>query len=139
MVAAGPRGDHFAMSCHPPVKVFLADDSAAIRQRVASLLQSADIEIVGAAATPCECVAAILAVRPDVVVLDVQLEGGTGLEVLQAVRSADPAVAFIVFSNNAADGYRKRYLRAGAELFLDKSREFDQLAGAVGAAGRRIH
>jgi DNA-binding NarL/FixJ family response regulator len=76
----------------------------------------------------------ILGSHPDVVVLDHQLEGGTGLQVLKAVRTADPRVAFVVFSNNSAPAYRKRYLVEGAVRFLDKSTEFDQLAGAVAAA-----
>lgn len=119
------------------VKVFLADDSAAIRQRVSAMLDAASIAVVGEAATPQTCIAGILASQPDVVVLDVQLEGGTGLQVLKAVRHADPDVAFIVFSNNAGPAYRKRYLGEGAALFLDKSAEFDRLAAAVAAAGRR--
>jgi len=119
------------------VKVFLADDSVAIRQRVGSMLDAAAMAIVGEAATPDTCIAGILSSHPDVVVLDHQLEGGTGLQVLKAVRSADPAVAFVVFSNNSAPAYRKRYLGEGAACFLDKSTEFDQLAGAVAEAGRR--
>jgi two-component system response regulator DesR len=119
------------------IRVFLADDSQQIRQRVNSMLGAAHMDIVGEAATPDSCVAGILRSHPDVVVLDVQLEGGTGLQVLKAVRSADPDVAFVVFSNNAAPGYRKRYLQEGAARFLDKSTEFDQLAQAVASAGRR--
>ena len=118
------------------IKVFLADDSLQIRARVNALLGAADIAIVGEAATPENCIAGILRCHPDVVVLDVQLEGGTGLQVLKAVRLADPQVAFVVFSNNSAPAYRKRYLGEGAASFLDKSTEFDQLARAVETAGR---
>lgn len=125
------------MMSNGSIKVFLADDSQQIRQRVNSILGAAHMDIVGEAATPDSCVAGILQSHPDVVVLDVQLEGGTGLEVLKAVRSADPGVAFVVFSNNAAAAYRKRYLQEGAAQFLDKSTEFDQLAEAVAKAGRR--
>lgn len=114
-------------------RVFLADDSSAIRARVAGLLQSRAV-VVGEAATPQACIDGILATAPDVVVLDVQLEGGTGLQVLRAVRQARPAIAFIVFSNNSSAPYRKRYLGEGASRFLDKSTEFDQLAGAVAGA-----
>ncbi|MGV3571154.1 MAG: response regulator [Ramlibacter sp.] len=119
------------------VTVFLADDSPAIRQRVSALLGAASIEVVGQAATPQDCIAGILAARPDVVVLDVQLEGGTGLQVLKAVRDVATDVAFVVFSNNSAAAYRKRYLGEGATTFLDKSAEFDRLATAVAAAGHR--
>lgn len=123
-----------------PVKVFLADDSDVIRQRVYALLCAAHIDVVGQAATPQTCIEGILASHPDVVVLDVQLEGGTGLQVLKAVRRADPGVAFVVFSNNSAPAYRKRYLGEGATRFLDKSSEFDQLAAAVtSACHRAVH
>ncbi len=87
--------------------------------------------IVGESGTPQGAVDGILAQRPDVVVLDVQLEGGTGLQVLQAVHRAQPFIPFVVFSNNAGPAYRKRYLREGAAQFLDKSSEFELLAQAV--------
>ncbi len=115
-------------------RVFLADDSVAIRSRVAAMLAGDTLEIVGEAGTPQACIEGILSTHPDVVVLDVQLEGGRGLDVLRAVRGADPRIAFVVFSNNASPAYRKRYLGAGAASFLDKSVEFEQLAGAVDAA-----
>lgn len=139
MAANALGGDSTGMpSCHPsapasgaPLKVFLADDSGPIRDRVAAMLCARGMTIAGEAATPADCIHAILATRPDVVVLDVQLEGGTGLQVLQAVRAASPDIAFVVFSNNAGPAYRKRYLGAGAAGFLDKAAEFDQLARAV--------
>jgi two-component system response regulator DesR len=116
-------------------RVFLADDSAAIRMRVAGMLGERALQVVGEAETPQACIAGILATHPDVVVLDVQLDGGQGLEVLRAVRVAEPGIAFVVFSNNSGAAYRKRYLGAGAARFLDKSAEIDQLAEAVQAAG----
>jgi two-component system response regulator DesR len=121
--------------CHPPLRVFIADDSSAIRDRIHSHLVDSGMRIAGEAGTPRECIAGILACHPDVVVLDVQLEGGYGLEVLKAVRAVDPGVAFVVFSNNAVAAYRRRYLAEGAREFLDKSCELDQLAGAVQTAG----
>jgi two-component system response regulator DesR len=126
---------------HPstsPVKVFLADDSAAIRSRVADMLAAREMTIVGQAETPQGSIDGILAARPDVVVLDVQLEGGTGLQVLRAVRQQAPGVHFVVFSNNSGPAYRKRYLGEGADRFLDKSAEFDQLAQAVATASQHL-
>jgi two-component system response regulator DesR len=117
---------------HP--RVFLADDSGVIRARVAALLDAHQLPVVGQGATPQACIAGILASQPEVVVLDVQLEGGTGLQVLQAVRATHPAIAFVVFSNNAGPAYRKRYLGQGAVGFLDKSVDFDQLPAAIQAA-----
>jgi two-component system response regulator DesR len=129
-----------AMHSAAPLKVFLADDSGAIRERIAQLLSGPAMEIVGQAETPQSCIAGILATRPDVVVLDVQLEGGTGLEVLRGVRQAQRGIAFVVFSNNSHPAYRKRYLGEGAVRFVDKASEFDQLARAVAVAcPRAIH
>lgn len=121
-------------SSNVSLKVFLAEDSAAIRSRLHGLFHRAHMDVVGEAATPSSAIEQILVLQPDVVVLDVQLEGGTGLQVLKAVRSADPQVAFVVFSNNATTVYRKRYLKEGAADFLDKSSEFDQLPRAVARA-----
>ncbi|MBC7601990.1 MAG: response regulator transcription factor [Ramlibacter sp.] len=123
-----------------PLKVFLADDSALIRTRVAAMLGAPAMDIVGQAQTPADCIAGILATHPDVVVLDVQLEGGMGLEVMKTVLLTEPGIAFVVFSNNSQPAYRKRYLEQGAVRFLDKATEFDQLAQAVAAApGQLAH
>ncbi|HSV48644.1 MAG TPA: response regulator transcription factor [Ramlibacter sp.] len=122
-------------SANIPLKVFLVDDSLAIRERVAQLLAGPGLAIVGQASAPQDSITGILAARPDVVVLDVQLDGGTGLDVLRAVQASAPGIAFVVFSNHCAAAYRKRYLGAGAAGFLDKSSDFAALAGAVRAAG----
>lgn len=119
-----------------PVKVFLADDSPLICERVASMLSAAGMTIVGWGHTPQACFDGILRSQPDVVVLDVQLEGGAGLEVLRTVRLAAPQVAFIAFSNNSGPAYRRRYLAEGALEFIDKSTEFGQLAPAVARAAQ---
>ena len=121
------------------VKVFLAEDSALIRDRVTGLLQAGAMTVVGYAQTPQTAIDGILAAHPSVVVLDVQLEGGSGLQVLLAVRHAAPDIAFVVFSGNSGAAYRKAYLGAGAETFLDKSTQFDQLVQAVTKASHHVH
>ena len=103
------------------------------------MLGAGGMAVVGEAQTPQASIDGILGVQPDVVVLDVQLEGGSGLQVLRAVRDAAPGIAFVVFSNNAGPAYRKRYLGEGAERFLDKTSEFEQLVPAVANASRHTH
>ena len=119
------------MQSEVPIKIFLADDSALIRARVAAMMAAPPVAIVGQAATAQAAVEGILAGRPDVVVTDVQLQTGTGLDVMRLVREAVPGVAFIVLSSHSEPAYRKRYLAEGARRFLDKSSEFEQLAGAI--------
>ncbi len=118
----------------PAVKVFLAEDSAPIRERVAAALVARDMQVVGEGATPADCIAGILDSHPDVVVLDIHLEGGTGLQVLQAVRAAGESAGFVVLTNTADSPYRRRYVSQGAAGFLDKLTEFEQLPDAVAAA-----
>ena len=121
-----------------PIKVFLAEDSALMRERVGAMLAARAMQIVGYGQTPQGCIDGILAVRPDVVVLDVQLEGGTGLEVLRTVRQKEHGIEFVVFTINAGPAFRKRYLAEGAHRFLDKATEFDQLVSSVERASRII-
>lgn len=116
-----------------PIRVFLADDSALSRSRVAAVLLAQGMVIAGQAETPEAAVAGILATRPDVTVLDVQFEKGSGMQVLEAVRKAARDIPFIVLSNHAEPAYRARYLAAGAACFLDKHAEFYQLASHVQA------
>jgi DNA-binding NarL/FixJ family response regulator len=140
MFAAGHGWDSWDMPNRTvPIRVFLAEDSGLIRDRVTAILSEQAMEIIGHAGTPQESIERILAMRPDVVVLDVQLEGGTGLEVLRAVRETDPGIAFVMFTINSAPGFRKRYLEEGARSFLDKATEFPLLADAVEQASRRTH
>lgn len=126
-----PGGHSGGMQSEAPIKIFLADDSALIRTRVAAMLAGPPVSVVGQAASAAAAVEGILAARPDVVVTDVQLAGGSGLDVIRLVREVVPGIAFIVFSSHSEAEYRKRYLGAGASRFLDKSTEFDQLPGAV--------
>jgi two-component system response regulator DesR len=121
-----------------PLRIFIADDSALMRDRVAALLETGAMVVVGQAETPNGSIDGILAVQPDVVVLDVQLASGSGLSVLRAIRQAAPGIAFVVFSNNAGPAYRKRYLEEGAACFLDKSTESNLLVRAVASASKPV-
>jgi len=139
MACERTRGDHAAMHkpvTRPGIRVFLAEDSLPVRERIARLLSAAPaaMQVVGQAATPEDSIVGIAACQPDVVVLDVHLQGGAGLQVLRHTRQQQPHVAFVVLSNNTEPAYRRRYLGDGAHEFLDKSTEFDRLPEAVAHA-----
>ena len=121
-----------------PVRVFIAQDASRTRADVALTLDAcAALTVVGQAQTPQDSIEGILAAYPDVVVLDVELEGGSGLQVLRAVRHVAPNIAFVVLGNGSDPAYRNGYLCEGADDFLDKSHEFDQLAHAVAKAAQQ--
>jgi len=114
-----------------PVRIFLAGYSSLIRERMAAVLAARGMTVVGHGGTARECIDEILATRPDVVVLEVQLEGGSGLPVLRAVRLLEPGIACVVFTVHTEPAFCLRYLAEGAQRFLDKATEFAQLADAI--------
>lgn len=121
---------------HKPVRVLIAGDSCQIHDHVALMRDASAITVVGRANTPQDAIKGILATYPDAVVRDVGLDGGAGLQVLRAVRHVAPNIVFVVFGNSASLGDRNCYLCEGADGFLDKSHEFDQLADAVAKAAQ---
>jgi DNA-binding NarL/FixJ family response regulator len=120
------------METHCPGKVFIVEDSASIRSRLVELLGEIDgLCVVGEAQSPAEAVAGIRQTQPHCVVLDLQLIGGTGVDVLRAVHPGSPEIAFVVLTNHPSPQYRRVCMEAGADWFLDKSTQFGQLKGVV--------
>lgn len=109
-------------------RVFIVDDSAPIRARLTEMLSGMEtVRVVGEADSAREAVAAILRVRPDSVLLDLNLMGRTGIDVLKTVRPQAPDIVFVVLTNHSEPQYRRACTAAGAAYFLDKSREFDRV------------
>lgn len=110
------------------LNVFVVEDSAPVRERLIELMgEIAGVSVVGFAETPTDAIAKILSARPDCVVLDYQLLGGTGVDVINAVRPKAPDLVFVVLTNHANPKYRRICLEAGASWFLDKSTEFKKI------------
>ena len=122
-----------------PTNLYIVDDSADIRQRLNALFSPMEgVRVVGEAADAPRAVLDILALHPDFVVLDLELNGGSGLHVLNAIHPRMPEIDFIVLTNHAEPQYRRACAHAGARYFLDKSTEFDRVKQVVatGAAAR---
>jgi DNA-binding NarL/FixJ family response regulator len=121
-------------------RVFLVEDSELIRERLLSMLAGmAGVEVVGHSQTAAGAIAGILAARPDVVVLDIKLKASSGIEVLQTIKRRMPTVAVIMLTNYATEEYRKKCLETGAEYFLDKTNEFEQLRPIIDLLKRNEH
>lgn len=115
--------------------MFIVEDSAPLRARlVEQLYQIEGVNVVGEAATPADAVTGILQTRPNYVVLDFQLEGGSGIEVLRAIRSQLADTVFIVLTNHPQPQVRQVCMDAGADAFLDKSTEFSQVTRVIAGA-----
>jgi DNA-binding NarL/FixJ family response regulator len=109
-------------------RVFLVEDSASIRERLVRLLESVPgAQVIGQAGDAEEAIVAILAERPDMVFLDLQLHHSSGFDVLRAVHGAEPGIDFYMLSNFATEPYRRHAERLGACGFFDKTTDFDRL------------
>jgi len=115
-------------------RVILVDDHALFRAGVRSELDGL-VDVVGDAATVAEAVALIRARSPDVVLLDVHMPDGGGLEVLRQVGAGAPATQFLALSVSDAAEDVIAVIRAGARGYVTKTISGADLADAV----RRVH
>jgi len=65
--------------------------------------------------------------KPDAIILDLQMPGGSGLDVLRAIRMDYPDLYVLICTNYPYPQYREECLTAGANFFLDKSAEFEKI------------
>lgn len=124
---------------HPdrPLRVFLVEDSSVLRERLTESLGTlASVEIVGSSDSEQNAIDALSNTQCDAVVLDLQLKHGNGLNVLKSIRQAEADghhTVVIVLTNYAFSLYRHRCLQAGADFFLDKSRDYERLPQVLGS------
>ena len=110
------------------MRVLVVDDAANVRQRLATLLRELDrVELVGGAADGNSALWLARTLAPDVVLLDLNLPGPSGIEVLWRLKMLAPAPVVIVLTNHATSDYRKACLDRGADFFFDKSKEFERM------------
>jgi DNA-binding NarL/FixJ family response regulator len=110
------------------MKVFIADDSRVVVERLAGLLDEVPgARLVGQAGNVPAAVNGIQKMKPDAVILDLHMPGGSGLDVLRAIRSDHPDLYVLICTNYPYPEYREECLAAGANLFLDKSADFEKI------------
>jgi len=116
------------------VRVVLADDHAMIREGVRHVLQATPgFQVVGEASSGREAVEVAERTQPDVVVLDISMPEGTGLEVLADLRRRAPATRVLVLSVHEDTEYVLQSVRAGASGYLRKDTTPGNLRQAVRA------
>jgi DNA-binding NarL/FixJ family response regulator len=110
------------------MKVFIADDSKVLCERLIEMLSDVPgIEVIGHAQDVLESLAAIKKLNPDIVILDIRMPGGSGMDVLQAIKQEKHAPMVIMLTNYPYPQYRKKCLGLGADYFFDKSTEFEKV------------
>lgn len=115
-----------------PAGVFIVDPSLSVRLRLARLLAGTGaVRVVGEAATANEAVAGILRAHPRLVLIELDLPGSTGIDVMRKVRETERDVVFAVITNHCEPQYRDACARVGARYFLDKTHDLDQVPALV--------
>jgi DNA-binding NarL/FixJ family response regulator len=107
---------------------FIADDSETVRERLIDLLSEVEgAHVIGQAANACDAVEGVRRLQPHVVILDIHMPGGSGIDVLKEIKQGSLPPLVLMLTNHASPQYRKKCLEWGADFFLDKSRDLECL------------
>jgi DNA-binding NarL/FixJ family response regulator len=117
-------------------RVLLVDDHPLVRAAVRQAITAADIDVVGEAATYESAIRATDELRPDIVLLDLDLPDRSGLEYLRAVRGRMPDMLVVVLTVSAADRDLVEALRSGAAGYLTKDVAPEDIGQALRQARR---
>ncbi|MGF1618536.1 MAG: response regulator [Acidimicrobiia bacterium] len=119
-----------------PIRVFLVDDHEVVRAGIRSLLdRDPEMEVVGEAASAAATLPGLEQTRPDVLVLDVRLPDGNGIEICGEVTSRFPKIGTIIFTSLADDTSSAAADAAGARGYLLKRTRTDELLSAIRVVG----
>lgn len=112
--------------------ILIVDDNRKYIERLISLLNEAGIESQIFVANDYNKGVEILAnEKPDIVLLDVNLPGKSGIEILRHIKEEGWKCKVIMATNHASKSYRNLCLEAGADRFLDKSSDFEKIPAVI--------
>jgi DNA-binding NarL/FixJ family response regulator len=118
------------------MRVIVADDHALFRDGVASLLRAWGHDVVGQASDGPEAVALAERLEPDLVLMDVRMPGGSGLDATARIKAARPATAIVMLTVSEDEDDLFRAIKAGAQGYLLKNLEAPQLRAMIEAVAR---
>ncbi len=125
----------------PDVRVLVLDDHEVVRRGICDVLDRADgVEVVAEAANVAQAIRRVDAVRPDVLLSDLRLPDGTGLDVIAHVRAHHPDTHIVVLTSYDDDDAKAAARAAGADAFVAKTASSAEVLKAVkDAASGREH
>lgn len=128
------------MTIQGKVRVIIVDDIAETRENIRKLLQfESDVEVIGTARTGREAIDLSKDVKPDVVLMDINMPDMDGITATDAIRKALPYVQIVILSVQSDSNYMRRAMQAGASDFLTKPPTIDELNSAIRRAGVMAH
>ncbi len=115
-----------------PLRVMLVDDVPAVRQELRTLLQlTGEVDVVGEAANGREAVQQAQALRPEVVIMDLEMPGEDGVEATREIKARQWAGRVVILSVHAAAEDEQRARQAGADAFVQKGASLETLKQAI--------
>ncbi len=126
------------MTVNPLIRVLLVDDHLVVRMGLSAVLKSSErLEIVGEAEDVSGAIERFRELRPDVVLMDLRLPGGGGIEALKSIRGEFPEAKVVMFTTYDFEEDIHRALQAGAVGYLLKNISSEELAAALVSAHDR--
>jgi DNA-binding NarL/FixJ family response regulator len=118
------------------ITLFLVDDHTVVREGLRALLEAQpDLKVVGGATTGREAVGQVSRLRPDIVLMDINMPDLNGIEATQQIRQVCPTTQVIILSMHATAEYIQRALQAGAQGYVLKESVGSEVIEAV----RTVH
>jgi DNA-binding NarL/FixJ family response regulator len=110
------------------MKILIADDSSLLRDRIKSLLQNINNNfVVYEAENGTDALHIIRKKQPDLAILDIRMPEMNGIEILERIREDKLKVKVCIITNYPYPQYKKRCLKAGADYFLSKTEDFEEI------------
>ena len=115
------------------MKIFIVGNSSTFREQVLDAVSEIEnIKIIGGSDSALEAIREIKRMLPDVVILDIRLQAGTGLDVLHEIkREVKSPMTVIVMTNYPYEQYRRITIGMGADYFFHKSTEFAEMVDVL--------
>src|SRR5512143_2919099 len=118
------------------IRVVIVDDIAETRENIRKLLQfEPDVEVVGVARTGREAIDISKDVKPDVMLMDINMPDMDGITATEIIRKNNPFTQIVILSIQNDPNYMRRAMLAGARDFLTKPPTIDELTSAIRRAG----
>jgi DNA-binding NarL/FixJ family response regulator len=116
----------------PQKNILVVDDSAVWIKRLTHILKELkNVGDIAYAASYQEAIEKIQVSKPDIVLLDISLPDRNGIDLIKIFREAFPEIVLVMVTNYADEFYRNLSKKLGADHFIDKSNEFEQIAAII--------
>lgn len=114
------------------MRILIADDSIPVRERLVGYISEVEgVNIVGQAENTIETMVLTKELNPDLIVLDIRMPGGTGMDIIYDIKKFNPKIIIIILTNYHTPEYKQKCMKEGADYFFSKSDEYEKIIDVV--------